>query len=193
MSNGRPLIPGDEMHRRLVKEDALADADHDAIKRLLIAAFPQTAEIFAVASYWGARPEYRLWLEGDDGEMVAHLDFERRVIRVGGREIVVAGVGEVATHPDWQQKGLGRRLMREFHTILCTEIPVPFGFLNCLEAVAGFYTSVGWRRMPQSTRERDRITGAWAEHTLPAMVLPAVAPIDAWPCEGLIDLCGAPW
>lgn len=184
---------GTELRHRLVREDALTGANHDAIKRLLVAAFPQTAAVFSVASYWGAQPEYRLWLEDDDGTMVAHLDFERRVIDVGGREVLVAGVGEVATHPDWQRKGLGRRLMAAFRTVLCTELPVPFGFLNCSEAVAGFYTSVGWHRMPQSTRERDRVTGTWTEHTLPSMVLPAMAPIEAWPREGSIDLRGVPW
>lgn len=184
---------GAELRRRLAGENALTDADHAAIRRLLVAAFPQTAAVFSVASYWGARPEYRLWLEDDDGTIVAHLDFERRVIEVGGRAVLVAGVGEVATHPDWQRKGLGRCLMGAFRTVLCTELPVPFAFLNCLEAVAGFYTNVGWRRMPQSTRERDRVTGMWTEHTLPAMVLPAMAPIEAWPREGLIDLRGAPW
>lgn len=184
---------GTAPRHRLVREDALTDADHSAIKRLLITAFPHNAEIFAASSYWGARPEYRLWLEDDDGTMVAHLDFERRVIRVGGREVLVAGVGEVATYPEWQRKGLGRRLMLELRAILSTEIPVPFAFLNCLEAVAGFYTRVGWHRMSQTTRERDRVTGMWTEHTVPSMVLPATAPIEAWPKQGLIDLCGLPW
>src|SRR5689334_14569414 len=113
---------------RLVAEGALSEANDDAIKQLLDAAFRQYTDIFAQVSYWGARPEYRLWLEDDDGAIVAHLDFGQRVILVGGQEVRVVGVGEVATHPDWQGRGVGRRLMAELHAILTTTMPVPFAF-----------------------------------------------------------------
>ncbi len=182
---------------RLVPEDTLTDIEHDTIKRLLVAAFPQYADIFSAASYWGARPEYRLWMETADGEMLAHLDFGRRMITVGDCEITVAGVSEVATHPDWQGRGVGRQLMAHLRMFLQMDFHVPFGFLNCREAVVGFYTSAGWHRVPQSTRFLDPDTNQWTKITSPAMILPAFASesLDqyAWPSEGLIDLRGLPW
>ncbi len=178
---------------RLVREDALTESENEAIRRLLVAAFARHGDIFSVASYRGAQPEYRLWLETPDGVMVAHLDFERRVIGVGDRDVMVIGVGEVATHPEWQGRGVGRRLMTAFEAILRTQMPVPFGFLNCREEVVGFYISVGWHRVRQSTREIDPDTKEWGEYSGPAMVLPALEPIEAWPQEGLIDLRGLPW
>jgi nodulation protein A len=186
-------MPDVELFARLVPEHDVMDADNEAIKRLLVAAFPRHVAIFSAASYWGARPEFRLWLETPDRTMVAHLDIERRAILVGHHDVTVAGVGEVATHPDWQGKGIGRRLMAELHAILRAQLPVPFGFLNCREAVVGFYASIGWHRVTQSMREIDPHTGQWTEHTGPAMILPVLEPIEAWPHEGLIDLRGLPW
>lgn len=182
-----------ELACRLVAEGAVTPAEDDAIKRLLVAAFPQHAAVFADASYDGARPEYRLWLETPTGALVAHLDFERRVIGVGGADILVAGIGEVATHPDWQGSGIGRRMVNALCAILRTTHPVPFGYLNCLDAVVGFYTAVGFHRSDRRVREIDRETGQLSEFDGHCMVLPACAPIEQFPAEGLIDLRGLPW
>lgn len=185
--------PHGALRVRLVREHDLTPAEDDAIKRLLVAAFSQHAETFSTASYSGARPECRLWLETPDGAMVAHLDFERRVIGVGDTDILVAGIGEVATHPDWQGTGVGRRMVGALRAILRTSHPVPFGYLNCLEAVAGFYTSVGFHPSDRRVHEIDRETGQPGEFDGRCMVLPACAPIELFPAEGLIDLRGLPW
>ncbi len=178
---------------RLVAERDLTDAQDAAIRLLLVAAFPRSATIFSAASYYFARPDHRLWLETPSGVIVAHLDFEQRAIGVGAAEVLVAGVGEVATHPDYRRRGLGRRLMAELRTVLREICPVDFGFLECREAVVGFYASVGWRRIVQPVREQEAETGAWIEYNGPTLILPARRTFEEWPHAELIDLRGMPW
>ena len=178
---------------RFAAEEELSADDHAGISALLVAAFPEHADAFSTASWYGARPDHRLWLEDSDGAPVAHLDFERRIIGVGDREVLVAGVGEVATHPDRQGRGLGRLLMAELRRALTAETPVDFGYLGCREEVIGFYERVGWYRIHQKTREIDPRSGEWTVSEGPTLILPATAPLSAWPREGTIDLRGMWW
>ncbi len=96
----------------LLKENQLNSTDHHRIQNLLVASYSQYADIFTYHSYWGARPDYRLLLK-INREIIAHLDFELRNIKVGSFQILIAGVGEVATHPQFQNKGFGHLLMKE--------------------------------------------------------------------------------
>ncbi len=178
---------------RFLREDEVTAEQQEAIRQLLIRAFAQTAHRFATATYWGARPEFRLWLETPDGAIVAHLDYERRMVGVGDRDILIAGVGEVSVHPDWQRHGLGRRLMDEFRAILETQTPVDFGYLNCLEEVAGFYTAISWHRTDQPS---VRLHPDTSEHTLwsgATMILPVREPLERWPPDETVDLRGMSW
>lgn len=179
--------------RRLVPEDDLTREEHEAIRQLLVIAFPENAEAFSRVSYLGARPEYRLWLEGQSGEIFAHLDFERRAISVGGEEKTVAGVGEVAVRPKLQGRGLGRLLMRELEQVLRQEVPSPFGLLYCLDEVADFYERVGWRRLYQPSVSYDPVTGERYEEVENTFLLPALASPECWPQEGVIDILGEGW
>jgi nodulation protein A len=177
---------------RLVPEDHLCPYDHIAIQNLLIAAFPQYAEIFAHSSYWGARPTYRLWIETLKGEILAHLDFERRRIMIGITELLVAGVGEVATHPRFHKHGLGRVLMDKLRSVLL-KMSIPFGYLHCRPAVVNFYVSVGWHVVTQTACYIDPDTHHFTFYNGPVLILPASAKTDQWPTCGKIDLMGMPW
>lgn len=194
MSLDNAVLAGtDGLRIRLVAEMELSAGDHTAVSTLLVATFPEHAETFHAASWYGGRPDHRLWLEDSDGTLVAHLDFERRLISVGDEDILVAGVGEVATHPDHQGKGLGRLLMAALRRLLTTQVPADFGYLGCREDVVGFYKRVGWHRIHQKTRETDPRSRQWTISYGPTLILPATAPLSAWPSEGMIDLRGMWW
>ena len=180
-------------HLQLVEEDDLTPQQHQAIQTLLVAAYPQFQAIFSAASYWGARPEYRLWLETAGGQLLAHLDFERRVIDVGGVEILIAGVGEVATHPDMQGQGVGRFMMQQLQHILRQEIPVDFGYLHCRPEIVSFYTAVGWHQVWQTVRCINPNTNQWVDDDDPKMILPAQKSYEQWPARGKINLRGLEW
>lgn len=181
-----------DLQLRLVAEHDLSVTDQQQIQRLLVAAFPEY-DTFMTASYWGAQPEYRLWLARADGRLLAHLGFGRRLIEVGDVELLIAGVGEVATDPAWQGRGLGRRLMQALPAILRDQVPVAFGFVQCRAAVVPFYVRSGWQRIEQTTTFVDPDTAAWTTYAGPTLVLPAQATLAAWPRTGQIDLRGMPW
>ncbi|MGB3681819.1 MAG: GNAT family N-acetyltransferase [Rubrobacteraceae bacterium] len=186
-------VPDGELRLRFVAETDLVAGDHAAISALLRTAFPEHAEKFRVVSWYPGRPEHRLWLEKPNGAIVVHLYFERRLIGVGDREVLIAGVGGVATHPKQQGKGLGRLLMGELCRILTTKTPVEFGYLGCREEVVGFYEQVGWHRIYQKVRELDPQSGEWTVSKDPTLILPATASLADWPRDGQIDLRGVWW
>lgn len=68
-----------------------------------------------------------------------------------------------------------------------------FGYLGCREEVVGFYERVGWHRIDQKTREIDPESREWTLSEGPTLILPATAPLSAWPRAGTIDLRGMWW
>ncbi len=96
-----------------------------------------------------------MWLADSIGRPVAHLAVERRLVDVGGTEVLVAGIGEVGVSPELQGRGLGAALMDEFRGRLHTEFAGDFGFVQCGEQVLGFYRSAGWTPVPNVVRHLD--------------------------------------
>ncbi len=181
------------LHTRLLREDELTLQDHHKISSLLVEAFPHAAELFSAQSWRGPRPDCRLLLESQDGELLAHLDYVVRHIKVGDSVLEVAGVGEVAVRQRVRRQGLGMRLMRELENAVRYHTPVDFGLLYCLETVAGFYERAGWIRVHQPSRFISPETGEWLEASYPTFILPVRAKLEAWPRRGTIDLGGMIW
>jgi nodulation protein A len=162
------------------------------IQDLLITAFPHYEEIWSRQFFRGGPAEYRLWLEQDQ-TMIAHLGFARRIIRVGEQEVLIAGVGAVATHPDFQGQGVGRQLFAELKKILLTQLPVDFAFLECREAVIGFYEKAGFTLHRQTVYCFHPDQKKWIFDEGAKMVMPIHETLEAWDANGLIDLRGMPW
>ena len=162
------------------------------LRRLLQHAYPQFADLWAGVSYWGSEPEYHLWL-AEEGRPVAQLGFGRRVVGVNGQDVQIAGIGAVCVDPDWQGRGAGKRLLVELHRVLSNDLPADFGFLQCREAVVGFYQRGGFVRVPQPVSFFDPEEQQWVLNAGPTMVPPALAELTAWPGAGEVDLRGLPW
>jgi aminoglycoside 2'-N-acetyltransferase I len=178
---------------RLIGENDLTAHDRSNIRHLLIAAYPQYAELWALRDFWGGPAEYRLLLLDHTGRLVAHLGFARRVILVGDRTVLVAGIGAVAVLPDLQGQQVGRRLLHRLQHVLREDVPVSFGFLQCRDAVVDFYVKAGLTRVTQLVHSFDPDHRRWQTDDAAAMILPALAPAQDWPASGLIDLMGMPW
>lgn len=180
------------MTAQLVAEKDLTRDQEQCIQELLLAAFPQYQEIWSRQSFYGGPAEYRLWLE-QDNQMIAHLGFAKRNIRVGEQEVLIAGVGAVATHPEFQGRGVGKQLFAELRKILLTRLPVDFAFLECREAVIVFYEKAGFTLHQQTTYCFHPGKQAWIYDEGAKMVMPIHKPLGEWNANGLIDLRGMPW
>jgi nodulation protein A len=176
----------------LVGEKELTRDQEQRIQALLLAAFPQYKEIWSRHSFWGGPAEYRLWLEQDQ-KMIAHLGFAKRNIRVGEQEVFIAGIGAVATHPEFQGKGVGKQLFAELRKILLTQLSVDFGYLGCREAVIGFYEKAGFTLYRQRVYCLNPYEQQWNYDDGAQMVMPIGKPLEDWDANGLIDLRGMPW
>jgi predicted N-acetyltransferase YhbS len=176
-------------------ETALTPTEHLALSALLRAAFPgpQFAPDRSWPSSW-ARKQARIWLADADDAPVAHLGIERRLVGTPAGDLLIAGVGDVAVSPAHQDTGLGAELMRALDTALRSgEFAVDFGFLQCREAVTGFYARTGWTAVGNPTRHLS-VTDARTvrEGRWPTFVRPGRRGLADWPA-GLIDLRGLPW
>ncbi|MGJ0388157.1 GNAT family N-acetyltransferase [Microbacterium sp. CGR1] len=135
-----------------------------------------------------------------DDAAVAHVGFQRRVIRVGATEIRVAGTGGVLVHPDWRSDGVGRRVMSHAQRAMRDDPHVEFGYLGCREDVVPFYERTGWSRVDAVERHVSMIDANVTVTSAagPILVFAADVPDGSdlgrarWP-EGDIDLRGTPW
>lgn len=177
----------------LIAENDLATTDRAKIRALLTAAFPDYEDLWIGHDSWGGPLEHRLLLRDVSHRLIGHLGFARRIINVGGRTVLIAGIGTVALLPEMQGQGLGRHLLKELHTILRRQRPVDFGFLQCRDVVTGFYERSGFSRITQPVRSFDPDRRRWQTDDAATMILPATAELDAWPRDGLVDLMGMPW
>jgi nodulation protein A len=186
---------GRHMHLKwsFLRESEMTAQLEGEIRRMLVAAFPQYADFFATTSYRGSLPEYRLIGRDSAETLVAHLECGARTALSAGQPVRILGIGSVATLPIAQGKGVGHAMFQAL-TRHATQLQLAdFGFLECREAVAGFYESVGFVRTRQpctsmhyETQERETYEG-------PVMVLPLAKAFSLWPPGGEVDLQGMGW
>ena len=128
----------------------------------------------------------------DDGTtpdaLATQLCLLKREILVGGQPVWVAGVGGVATRPEWQRHGLASQLLRAAQIFMRDEMLVPFGLLICADERQHFYENCGWQSVAQTLNFSQ--DGRQRALKTCVMVLPLADQV--WPA-GEIDLRGLPW
>jgi predicted acetyltransferase len=123
-----------------------------------------------------------------DGELVTLLGLLQREILVGEQSLWVVGVGGVATHPNWQKRGLASGLLKAVEAYMCEKMGASFGLLVCAEERRPFYRQAGWQVVADHLFFWQQ--GQRRVLKTPVMVLPLA---DAsWP-SGEIDLRKSPW
>jgi predicted acetyltransferase len=80
-------------------------------------------------------------------------------------------VGLVAVDPDFQDRGIGRKLLAQTAREMAG-LALSFGFLTCSPAVVPFYEGAGWHQLPLTP------VLAGDTHT---MILPVHASLSTWP------------
>ena len=121
-------------------------------------------------------------------ELVTQLCLLKREITVSEAKVWVAGIGGVATHPNWRQRGLASQLLRASEAFIQTEIRTPFSLLICADETQPIYAHCGWQTVAKSLTfiqdsQRRRLETC-------VMILSLIN--QPWPA-GEINLCGLPW
>ena len=126
--------------------------------------------------------------------VAAHVGFQRRVITVGGSDVLVAGTGGVLIDEQSRGTGLGNRAMRHAQQAMRDVARVDFGFLGCRQEVVPFYESAGWIQVHATERCLSRLdqTSVVVSDGGPNLVCSAMRDASEWP-QGDIDLRGTPW
>ncbi|MEV0390246.1 GNAT family N-acetyltransferase [Nonomuraea sp. NPDC050643] len=167
------LYRQDRLEWTLDREADVSSDTHEALAGLLARAYPTYAGIFGGRRSWTwARPEARM-VGTADARPVAHLALLRQFAQTSesGESLLVGEVGLVAVDPDFQGRGIGRKLLAQTATEMAG-LAMSFGFLTCSPAVVPFYESAGWHQLPYAP------VVAGDTYT---MILPLHAPLSTWP------------
>ncbi len=122
-----------------------------------------------------------------DGQAASHAALLKHEITVGGKPLLVAGVGSVVTPPHARGRGYARRLMQHLKDFAEREWNVEGHLLFCLPRMVAYYEQLGWRTIePVIIDQPD----GKIESPIPVMVRASTG--RSWPA-GHIDLCGLPW
>ena len=155
------------------------------LQSLLQACFPGYPE----RSYFKLPPHFRYLVMTSDGDVVAQMGVEFRVIRVGDSVLRTFGVVDLCVTQSERSRGLAARLLTEL-----TELARSCGmaFVVLFADDDRLYTRNGWARVTNRctwVRINDHATLgiAWQEDT-GAMMVKAIGE-QAWP-DGDVDLLG---
>jgi GNAT superfamily N-acetyltransferase len=133
----------------------------------------------------------RLW---DEHELRACAWVTRRMIRISGRETLVAGIRGVVTDPDQRRRGYGRAVMERAHELMPSFAGCDFALLFSSVMAVPFYETLGWRAIPGPVtcdQPGGPIDYTETLPTAPVMVL-ELRPSADFPSSP-VDVRGLPW
>lgn len=172
----------------------LTAAELDALENLFDREYRNEFGLWNPDAPYGYSPADTHVLAFRGQQLVAHVGFQRRLISVGFREILVAGTGGVLVDERSRGTGVGGRTVRRAQTVMRDEAGVDFGFLGCRREVVPFYESAGWVQIHATERclsRLDQISVIVSEGG-PNLICSSKRHASQWP-QGDIDLRGTPW
>ncbi len=123
-----------------------------------------------------------------EGKLVCQFGVLNRTIQAGGQSLSIAGVGGVATHPDFQRRGFAAHLMQAAAEQMRRLASYDFSMLFCSPEMIPYYTKRGYRQVTNTIyilQYGRRVL--FEDHQ---MVLPLSG--KSWP-DGDVDVNGPPW
>jgi len=154
-----------------------------------VAIFGWGKDIFGVEDklYRWTPKEYHFVTE-EDGRPLSHVGLLKTVVKAGGRDVTVAGIGGVVTRPEAQGRRYVHAMMQRAAKFMCEELKVDAGMLFCLQRLMSFYARQGWQLLEVET-EFEQPTGRVVS-PYRVMVLPCGD--FEWPA-GRVEVAGLPW
>ena len=123
-----------------------------------------------------------------DGRLVSQIGIVDRTIQAGGQTLSIAGVGGVATHPDFQRRGFARVLLQAAYEQMRQRGGYDFAMLFCGTLMIPYYTKRGYCLVHNPLYILQ--SGQRVLFDSNKMVRPLSG--KPWP-EGEVDVNGAPW
>lgn len=142
---------------------------------------------FGGRSYFQQRPHFRMvWRES--GQLIGQMAVMMRAIRLNGALVDVAGLADVATHPDHRGKGIATALLQA----AIAQVRGTQAEYFLLFGTAAIYGAHGFAAAPNLMTYvdlRGAVTGAVKTETAQELrVLPLRG--QAWPVDAPVDLLG---
>jgi predicted acetyltransferase len=127
---------------------AVADFTEDesqALQQMKAAVYPDhTPEIEANRAREWEHPEWGVFVTDESGELVSYTGVVDRIARFDGADVLVGGIGGVATHPAHRGKGYAPLGMGRALDFLLGR-GAAFGLLVCRDELVDYYRDLGWR------------------------------------------------
>lgn len=155
------------------KHDQMPDQHEEGVDALLKEAY-------------GSEPEpHRVFLTLDnDKKVIGHLAAYTRAIEIGGVEITIGMIGDVATKMEHRRKGIAKDLVVSAHNYF-QEQSIEYAVLFAFEPK--FYVSSGYNDITNQIRFLDN-NDEWKTLVCPGSMYCELAD-KPWP-DGLVDLKG---
>lgn len=142
---------------------------------------------------YGYAPHDYHMLVYQGADLVGHVGCQKRWIRVGEQEVLIAGIGGVLIASSHRKVGLGRQMLRFLLEQGRAQLPVSYFYLGCREAVVPFYQASGFTRFCRVETSLDRLSRQPIQaYCQQIMIAPGREALDQFPA-GDIDLRGCAW
>lgn len=123
------------------KSSRLSKEDVENVRNFLISCYvdqPEVHENFYRNSY----PTFTI-LFIEEEKIVSHASIVKRVVNYSGKDFVIGGVGNIAVHPDYRNKGVGTQLLESVANTISDQ-EYELGLLFCHPKLDSFYTRSNW-------------------------------------------------
>ena len=173
-----------------VDEADMTPALDVAIRELLCECFPGEVRNFSHTRAWhGSGPTYSIvYCEGT--RALGHVGVVVRKVACDRRPVMVAGVQNVAVHPERRRTGLSRRVMHQAMEE-ASRRGIPYGLLFCVPQLERFYHYLGWEKVAATAVMRDEHGTRVSTSDKNITMIRGLAGAPLSPRE--IDLQGADW
>ncbi len=166
-----------------IPEWALGLADDREIAGLLARCFDTD---FGVRSYFQTRQPLHLVHRG--GPIVAHMALQFRAMRLGDRLIIIAGLADVATAPEWRGQGLAGQMLQA----AIVEARTSMADFLLLFGTEHFYAATGLRTVHNPmiwVERRGAVTKDICREPAESLMVPPLRDVE-WDETATLELLG---